>query len=54
MLDAYSGAFTTKYYELEEYVDELLRSNRGSIVKVGLCKDELSKGRRVLREFLFV
>ena len=34
VLDAYYEAFTTEYYELEAYVDELLRSNRGSTVKV--------------------
>ena len=49
LLDAYSGAFTTEYSELEAYADELLRSNSGSTVKVDLCKDELSKGKRVFK-----
>ena len=46
VLDAYSEAFTTEHSELEAYVDELLRGNPGSTVKVELCKDGLSKGRR--------
>ena len=45
VLNAYYRAFTTEYSELEAYVDELLRSNLNSIVKVELCRDELSKGR---------
>ena len=36
VLDAYSRAFSTKFYELEAYVDELLRSNLGSTVNVAL------------------
>ena len=46
VLDAYSEAFTTEHSKLEAYVGELLRGNPGSTVKVELCKDELSKGRR--------
>ena len=34
VLDAYFGAFTTKFYELEAYADRLLRSNPGSIMNV--------------------
>ena len=49
VLDAYYEAFTIEYSELEAYADELLRSNPGSTVKVELCKDELSKGMRVLK-----
>ena len=44
VLDAYSRAFTTEYSELKAYIDELLRSNLSSKVKVELCRDELSKG----------
>ena len=47
VLDAYYEAFTTKYSELEAYVNELLRSNPSSIMKVELSWDEISKGRRV-------
>ena len=49
VLDAYSRAFTTEYSELEAYVDELLRSNPDSTVKVELCRDELSNERRVFK-----
>ena len=54
VLDAYYEAFTIEYSELEAYVDELLRSNPSSIVKGELCRDELSKGRRVFKRMLFV
>ena len=53
VLDAYYEAFTTEYSELEAYVDELLRRNPSSIVKMELCRDELSKGRRVFKRILF-
>ena len=49
VLDAYYGAFTTEYSKFEAYIDELLRSNPNSIMKVELCKDELSNGRRVFK-----
>ena len=59
VLDAYHRTFTNEYYELKAYIDELLRSNPGSTMKVELCKDELSKGRRVFMKgpnpgFLFL
>ena len=47
--DAYFEAFTTEYSQLEAYDDELLRSNHDSTMKVELCRDELSKGRRVFK-----
>ena len=49
VLDAYSGAFTIEYSKLEAYVDELLRSIPASTMKVELCEDELSKGKRVFK-----
>ena len=49
VLDAYYGVFTTEYLEFEAYADELLRSNLNSIMKVELCKDELSKGEWVFK-----
>ena len=47
VLDAYKGTFTTKYSELETYVDDLKRSNPGSIVQAELSRDEMREGRRV-------
>ena len=47
VLDAYKGTFTTKYSELEAYVDDLKRSNPRSIVQVELSRDEMREGRRV-------
>ena len=49
VLDAYSGAFTTEFSELEAYSDELLRSNPGSIVNVKICGDGLKEGRRIFK-----
>ena len=49
VLDAYFGYFTTEYYELEAYVDELLRSNPGSTMKVEICREDLKEGRRVFK-----
>ena len=49
VLDAYYEAFTIEYSELEAYIDELLRSNPRSTMKIELCKDELSKGNRVFK-----
>ena len=48
VLDAYFRAFTTEFYELEAYVDELLRSNPGSIVNMEICRDDLKEGRKIL------
>ena len=48
VLDAYFRAFTTEFYELETYVDELLRSNPGSIVNMEICRDDLKEGRKIL------
>ena len=47
VLDDYFRAFTTKFYELEAYVDQLLRSNPGSIVNVETCRDDLKEERRI-------
>ena len=41
VLDAYYGAFTAEFFELETYADEFLRSNPGSIVNVEICRDDL-------------
>ena len=49
VLHAYYGSFTTKYFELEAYADELLRSNLGSTMKVEICREDLKKGRRVFK-----
>ena len=49
VLDAYYGVFTTKYYELKAYANELLRSNLGSTMRLELCRDELSKAMRVFK-----
>ena len=54
MLDAYFRCFTIEYFELEAYVDELLRSNPGSTMKEEMCREDLKEGRRVLRECLCV
>ena len=49
VLDAYSNAFTTEFYELEASADELLRINPGSIVNIAICIDDLKKGRRIFK-----
>ena len=55
VLDAYSGYFTTEYSKLEAYVDELLRSNPGPTMKVGMCREDIKEGRRVLKiMFVFI
>ena len=49
VLDDYSRAFTTEYSKLKAYIDELLRNNLNSTMKVELCRDEISKGSRVFK-----
>ena len=49
VLDAYSGAFATKFYELEAYVDVLLSSNPGSTVNMEICRDDLKEGTRIIK-----
>ena len=44
VLDAYSGAFTTEFYELEAYVVELLRSNPSSTMNVEIYRDDKKRG----------
>ena len=53
VLDVYFGSFTIKYYELEAYVDELLRSNPSSTLMVEMCKEYLKKGTRVFKRIFF-
>lgn len=48
-LDEYSYTYTIECGELEAYVEELLRSNFGSIVKVELCRYELRNGKKVFK-----
>ena len=47
VLDAYFGAFTIEFFELEAYANELLRSNRSSTVNVEICRNDLKYGRRI-------
>ena len=47
VLDAFYGAFANEFYELEAYIDELLRSNPSFTVNVEICRDDLKEGKRI-------
>ena len=49
VLDAYSRSFTTEYFELKTYADEIFRSKPGSAVKVEMCREDLKEGRRIFK-----